>query len=94
MAHAPSLRIDDVALAINGEQLVADTKVKVEFPGLVTADGKKQTVEFDVSSKPGGGKEVLDKMVDKAHAQTRKGFEELLGLNKAVKDGVVGSIAA
>lgn len=94
MAHAPSLRIDDVALAINGDQLVADTKVKVEFPGLVTQDGKRRTIEFDVSSKPGGGKEVLDKMVEKAHSQTRKAFEELLGLDSAVKAGTVGSLAA
>ncbi|BDZ52479.1 hypothetical protein GCM10025867_47200 (plasmid) [Frondihabitans sucicola] len=94
MAHAPSLRIDDVALATSGEQIIADTKIKVEFPGLVNKDGKRRTVEFDVSSKPGGGKEIIEKMLDKAHTATRKGFEELLSLDTAVKTSVVGSAAA
>lgn len=81
MAHRPDLRTCDVTQALDGTLALADDKVKVEIPGTLTESGKKELVEFDVSSS---GKSTVEKMVEKAISDVAKAYAPLLDLRDKV----------
>jgi malate/lactate dehydrogenase len=81
MAHRPDLRTCDVASALDGKDVIGTEKVKVEYPASLTASGKKEHVEFDVSPD---GKLRVEKMVEKALAEVAKAYGDLNDLRAKV----------
>lgn len=74
MAYNPQLRTDDVLAALKGQLAIATQKHKVIIPAVVSASGKREVHELDVSDE---GLAEIKRREEVAVSAAKKAYESI-----------------